>query len=385
MGRVFGIEKEKVLTLPRSSKKDGEDEALDPTWLPYTERPFDYMLQKYWAKDGNCRELATYLREKIRDDENGTSIPGSSRFVNTGLFMAHDKFQTIDPRKEHLFVLSFLATQHPSLILNLVVSGGKEAAKSLPEWLRILLKHEVYGKRIHVHYFDPIRDVEKLGLSKNETESIQRAFGEGNIKHVASISDIQRYIALYLNGGIWFDTDTIFLTDVRPLMGVDSVTLTQSQFFNNAVVSTSKPRSEFMKITLQTCASLYETKPNHTGYFRYGPQLFKALRNDISRPMPFKALPGCLVDTSWTGGFTGALGWDQIFAEKATEANLAFLSDESGAFSFHWHGRWDKAVVKGSSASIAHANYVRELGLDASKFHAQEDELDLKEWRILQK
>ena len=351
--------------------------AIESTWLPYTERPFDYMLQNYWAYNGNCHTLATYLRSK-------PSAASRYPFVLTELFIPPNISQKFDPRKEQLPVLSFLATQHPSLSLILLISGGKDAKKRLPQWLRILLKHEVYKKRIRLHYPDPLEDVKKLDLSSQDTESIARAFREENIKQLGSISDIKRYMSLYLNGGIWFDTDTIFLTDVRPLMGLDSVTLTQEKFYNGAVVSTSKPKSDFMKVTLQKCASLYKDNPTDGNYFRFGPSLFGELRNDYSSPMPFKALPGCLVDTSWVGGFAGALGWDEIFSRKATRDNLAFLTNKDGAFSFHWHGRWEQPIIKGSSASIAHAYYVDKLGLNASEFHTQDNELNLTAWRVSQ-
>lgn len=190
------------------------------------------------------------------------------------------------------------------------------------------------------------------------------------------LSDIRRYSVLYSKGGIWFDTDTIFLKSVVPLMEVDAVSLTQGEFFNNAVVSTSSSNSAFMKQTLETAASMFRSDPHSTNYFQYGPSLFGNMRNDFSSPMPFTALPGCLVDTSWVGGFRGDLGWDAIFDLKAKDENLAFLLDEFGAFSFHWHGRWKKAIQPGSSASIAHAHYVRELGLDPTKFQAA-DEVNL--------
>ena len=357
------------------------NKPVESTWLPYTERPFDHMLQDYWAKNGNCRTLATYLRDKLHDDDDD-AINSHYPFVLTELFIPHNTSQKFDPRKEQLPVLSFLATQHPSLTLILLISGGKEAKKSLPQWLQILLKHDVYKKRIRLHYQDPLEDVKQLGLSPQDTKSIVRAFSEENIKQLGSISDIKRYMSLYLFGGIWFDTDTIFLTDVRPLMGVDSVSLTQEKFYNGAVLSTSRAKSDFMKVTLQKCASLYKDNPTDKNYFRYGPSLFGELRNDYSSPMPFKALPGCLVDTSWIGGFAGALGWDQIFTQNATQDNLAFLTNKDEAFSFHWHGRWEQPIIKGSSASIAHAYYVDKLGLDARKFHTQDNELNLTAWRV---
>ena len=212
---------------------------------------------------------------------------------------------------------------------------------------------------------------------------IQRALGEDGVRRVAlaSMSDIRRYAALYKYGGIWFDTDTIFLSDVRPLMGVDFVSLTQGEFFNNAVVGTSAVHSEFMKRTLWSCAELFRQDPNNKNYFRSGPSLFGEMRNDMSEPMPFSALPGCLVDTSWVGGFPGGLGWDEMFNRNATDDNLEFLSNnETGAFSFHWHGRWKNDIERGSSASIAHANFVQKLHLDPTEFGAA-DEIDLTAWK----
>jgi len=312
--------------------KNENANAISPNWPPFTKRPFDYMLQHIWAQDKNCRVLAKYLRAK---SSNHASPYDSVRLVHTEMLIKRN--DNVDPRKEQLPVLSFLATQHESLTLNILISDEGALENSL-KWLKVLLDHYSYGKRIRLQYFDPIFDVERLPLSKSETESIKRALSKEGVKHLASASDIRRYAVLFTYGGIWFDTDTIFLTDVRPLMGVDSVSLTQEKFFNNAFISTSTAHSEFMKRTLKRCAHLFQSDPKNENYFRFGPSLLQEMRNNMSETMPFTALPGCLVDTSWVGGFEGALGWDEMFSRNATEkkSRFPFRRDRSFLISLAW-------------------------------------------------
>ena len=324
-------------------------------WQVFLERPFDFMFQGIWAQEQNCRALACWLRQVSAGHFK------SSYDVHTEMFMSQSNIGNIDPRKQQLPILSFLATQDPSVVLNIWIRG---AAKP-PAWLSSLLNSVQYGSRLRLRHFDLQSLLEELALSDDEKSLLSRALlVDGGIGIEASRSDIQRYIVLFVHGGIWFDTDTVFLSDVRPLAEVDFVTITQKDFLNNAIVGTSMKGSFFMQETLKDCARLFKESPNHENYFRYGPSLFGSVRSDFSRPMPFRVLPGCLVDSSWTGGFRGDPGWDGIFRNNATEENLAFLVDRtSGPFSFHWHGRWDMNITEGSFAAIAHEALLEELGL----------------------
>eukprot|EP00567_Pseudictyota_dubia_P002407 CAMPEP_0197466654 /NCGR_PEP_ID=MMETSP1175-20131217/65165_1 /TAXON_ID=1003142 /ORGANISM="Triceratium dubium, Strain CCMP147" /LENGTH=414 /DNA_ID=CAMNT_0043002703 /DNA_START=55 /DNA_END=1299 /DNA_ORIENTATION=- len=368
------IQKERVTDESTNDSSLRNDTAVSSStnWSPLAQRPFDYILQHAWAKDNNCRTLAEWLRQTSSELANNTT----SHFVHTELLATRDK--DVDPRKEQLPVLSFLATQHPSLVLNILVTN-RSRIEPPPDWLGTLLAHEQYGKRIRLEYLQSaLREAEGF-LSESEADVISRGLGPDGVQKLGSRSDISRYLLLFMHGGLWFDTDTIFLSDVRPLMGADFVSITESRFYNGAVIGTSAKHSEFMKRALERCASKLQRNLHSSRYFRYGPSLFKDMRNDLSEPMPFKALPGCLVDTGWVGGFKGDPHWDKLFSANASRSNLKFLKDENGPFSFHWHGRWNASIVKGSSASIAHSNFVRRLQLDPTTFGAVK-ELNLDEW-----
>eukprot|EP00448_Togula_jolla_P017465 CAMPEP_0170573492 /NCGR_PEP_ID=MMETSP0224-20130122/2795_1 /TAXON_ID=285029 /ORGANISM="Togula jolla, Strain CCCM 725" /LENGTH=378 /DNA_ID=CAMNT_0010896085 /DNA_START=48 /DNA_END=1181 /DNA_ORIENTATION=+ len=325
-------------------------------WQVVMERPFDFWFQNQWNEDGHYSVVANWLRE-IR---NGSQRTCKGAHILHTEMVSGEAASLVDQRKNQLVTLSYLATQSPASVLN-IWTGDAEEFASPPTWLAALLAHEEYGTRLRLRLFNSTDDVSKLPLSSDEVSAIQEALT--GVEYEASRSDIQRYTVLYTNGGTWFDTDIIFLSDVEPILGMDFVTVTQENFLNNAVVGTASEGSTFMLETLKKSARLFQADPTSTNYFRYGPDLFEDVRN-TSRQMPFRVMPGCLVDSSWVGAWTGSPSWEGFFAEEATQENLDFLESRTGPFCFHWHGHWEEDIVVGSPAEVAHASFVRKLGLD---------------------
>ena len=82
--------------MEQMTSKAAASSSLSSTQLPHTERHFDYMLHRYWEKDGNCYTLATHLCDRVPNDEPSTSY---YPFVLTKLFVPHNRSQIIDPTK----------------------------------------------------------------------------------------------------------------------------------------------------------------------------------------------------------------------------------------------------------------------------------------------
>eukprot|EP00797_Seminavis_robusta_P006886 Sro1466_g275050.2 (359) ;mRNA; r:12714-13790 len=331
-----------------------------PSFL--AEPPSWTLFRGYWKSERQCRALAKQLREThptgvCRGD------PKCPTMVHTETLMSRG--DSLDPRQEQLLVLSFLATQHSSLILNILVSEAD--FQQPPKWLSSLLEHEEYGKRIQLNLWD----FGKLDLHPDQLEGLQAAYND--IPSLASKSDLRRYAVLYHYGGLWLDTDTIFVNDVRPLMGLDFVYVA-GKMFNGAAMGASRKQSTFMRRIIEHAVYLYKYN-NDGAYYRFAGYLFQDLWDQ--KPAPFFALSGCLFDDGWGGHFQQApASWSDIWSRPTTRSINAFFQDPNGVFTYHWHGHgvWGTKIQPKSFASVAHANYVRQLQLDPTIFHPAEEE-----------
>eukprot|EP00980_Cylindrotheca_fusiformis_P001099 scaffold305_cov110-Cylindrotheca_fusiformis.AAC.17 len=336
----------------------------------FLQRPNDFNNRTAWMKEPKCRESADWLRAAASADtqeggvcrRNNTNCP---IYVHTELLLQRNTTM-VDYRKEQLPVLSFLATQHPSVTLNILVN--EDDYKQPPEWLAILLKHEEYGKRLRLDNWD-IETLNADDLPHDFLETFKEAYL--NLAVPASRSDVRRYAVMYHYGGLWFDTDTVFLSDVRPLMGYDYVVVADKNKLNNCAIGTMSRHSGMMKRILQQVVHTFKQK-NDGKYFRFGPYLFEDIRNDRKKPMPFGVLNACLFDAWGAKAKNEPWWWD--FFEKSSHRNMQFFQDRTGPFSYHWHGKWFDEMKPRSIASIIHTNYVKELKLDPVAFRALDEE-----------
>lgn len=339
-------------------------------WQVFLGPPFDFMHQETWAKVDNCKRTAQWMRKLAKEEESTYDLPLQ---IHTEMIFQKNPTFVVDPRKNQIPVLSFLKTQRSDTILNIWIQETNNT--QIPEWLSYLRLHEEYGKRLEIRIFNATKILKGLPLDLNDKTTLLKALKEGQMPQ-GSKSDIVRYSLLMEHGGTWFDTDTLFISDVTALTGIDFVTVTQVDFLNGAVLGTSGRHCAFMRNALTLSARLYNESPNHTNYFRYGHSLLRQLRDE--RPYTFRILPGCLVDSSWTRAFRPeSPRWDSVFgSSKTSEATMKFMVDHvAGPFSFHWHGRWDKPMVKGSPFSTIHARYVKELRLDPAIFLPEPNEI----------
>ena len=93
-----------------------------------------------------------------------------------------------DARREQLPILSFLATQHALVKMNIIVN--EQDYTNPPEWLEYLLRHPVYGERLQITNFD-FETLENLPQKR----LLSKAYH--NVKTLANKSDLRRYAVLY--------------------------------------------------------------------------------------------------------------------------------------------------------------------------------------------
>lgn len=339
----------------------------------FNQRPKDFSNRTYWSNEPTCRYSAAWLRAAAESPTQKGGVcrhdhPECPIYVHTELLLKRNTTM-VDYRKEQLPVLSFLATQHESVILNILVN--EDDYKNPPAWVTALLKHPQYKKRIQLQYWT-IDDMDSDGLPDNFVPAFKHAFE--NLAVPASASDVRRYAVLYDKGGLWFDTDHVFLSDVRPLMGYDYVVVADRNTLNNCAIGTHQRHSEMMKRVLHQVVQTYKQK-NDGKYYRFGPYLFEDMRKDKTQPMPFGVLSACLFD-AWGGHMKNSPWWWDLPSKKASKRHMQFLQDPTGPFAFHWHGNWFDEIKPLSSMSILHKNYVVQLGLDPQIFKADMSEED---------
>ena len=159
-----------------------------PSFL--TRRPSWNLKHGWWKSERQCRSYAKQLREFWKRDEESvcsTDIGSCSVLVHTELLQQRNIKQR-DGRREQLLVLSFLATQHASVKLNILVN--KQDYDNLPEWLAYLVRHSVYSERLQITSFS-FETLENLPQKRLLSKAYQ------NVKTLANKSDLRRYAVLY--------------------------------------------------------------------------------------------------------------------------------------------------------------------------------------------
>jgi len=172
-----------------------------------------------------------------------------------------------------------------------------------------------------------------------------------NSEKLANKSDLLRFAVLYHYGGLWFDTDTLFLNDVRPLMGLDFVYVAGSRY-NGAVMGASTVQSTFINAVIVQACQIYSTQQYETSYYKFAHDLFRDL--EAADGGMFLKLSGCLFENGWGGSWKNGIAQpDDMWAatiptathglkmgKKKKTKRVLLLNWEDGPFSYHWHGHW---------------------------------------------
>lgn len=175
--------------MQQSMELDQSRDGVVPAFL--TRRPSWNVKHGWWKSERQCRSYTKQIREFWKHNKKAICGPdheSCSTLVHTELMQQRDVRDEHNARREQLPILSFLATQHPSVKLNILVN--KQDFTHPPEWLAYLLRHPVYGEQLQVTNFD-FEKLEKLPQKR----LLSKAYH--NVKPLANKSDLRRYAVLY--------------------------------------------------------------------------------------------------------------------------------------------------------------------------------------------
>ncbi|CAJ1405936.1 unnamed protein product [Effrenium voratum] len=251
-------------------------------------------------------------------EDVASAAGGGENFVHTGLFLPSAGgpagWQDAQ-RKMRLGILSFLATQSNTSKLWFWTNVGNEF---LQDSLR-MFEEERFRGRVQLRHFEARSEFAQVVSNATESNALAHVYEAQT--DVTSKSDLLRAVVLHNYGGFWMDTDVLLIRDLTPLAQEDFAYLGQDDFVNNAFMSTSKPRSAFMKSYL----SLVLARHLSTNHFEYGPSVLTELCRKIQSsemPSTFHVLPGCFFDGAWCGA-SAAVYWDDFFSKKASKAGAS--------------------------------------------------------------
>jgi hypothetical protein len=151
-------------------------------------------------------------------------------------------------------------------------------------------------------------------------------------------ADTFRAIVLYKYGGIYFDLDMFFLRDISGLCKQDFFYYWEKQPFGNNALLFLNSNSNRMKFA-STITSLNTFCP------------WVVYNYDNPNLSGFMVYPCTFFDPIWM--ITSKDKYDYpIFEFKDFFTNQCTVSSYKdffpGAYAFHWHNRWDLAIVPGS-------------------------------------
>lgn len=159
----------------------------------------------------------------------------------------------------------------------------------------------------------------------------------------AAISDGLRLLVLARYGGIYFDLDTLFLRDLRPLCGVDFIYQWSNQPFGSNALSHFRPGSPALSALVERSLQLGSCHP--AALLRF--------RELASAPGELMVFPSFLFDPVWIAHDTAVAvndycnQFDDFFAHQVPMTMGGFFP---GAYAYDWHNRWDTPIRPGTIA-----------------------------------
>lgn len=179
---------EKHSTKQLSMALDRSRDGVVPIFL--TRRPSWNLKHGWWKSEWQCRLYTKQIREFWKRNEKAICGPDKScsTMVHTELMQRRNRRIVIDVRRQQLLILSFLATQHTSVKMNILANDQEYS--NPPEWLAYLLRHPVYSERLQITNFDFER-LENLPQKR----LLSKAYH--NVDILAHKSDLRRYAVLY--------------------------------------------------------------------------------------------------------------------------------------------------------------------------------------------
>jgi len=199
-----------------------------------------------------------------------------------------------------------------------------------------------FADKIIFRTWDPVEEAKGTVLESMTTlnSSDSRCWIDG---------DLFRLLCLHKYGGVYIDMDIVLLRDFAPLLQQEFMYKwgTEKNMINGAVMHLQK--NSKLSILLLEELKKRSPAPNTTNW---GNDVYVSVRNYYQ---DWTVFPAALFNTEWqiTSNLFGVYGFDPNSPrlepfKKCEQSN--FLYD--GAFSWHWHGRWNEDIEVGSKWQI---------------------------------
>jgi hypothetical protein len=209
-------------------------------------------------------------------------------------------------------------------------------------WSNVDLSNNTYIQPllpyITLKIWDPIKEIEDSFLKDNLSFFKQHKIDD---EKCWLGGDLFRLLCLYKYGGIYIDMDMVVLRNLSPLYpynflyqwGSSGTTASEPNLMINGAIMSFFAGNENVKCMLET---LVRTNPVQNT-FCWGRDLYGRTRNDFTH-----VFPCAWFNTEWGTGIP-------LEGFKKSEESAKLYE---GAFTWHWHNRWDNEVEAGSKFYI---------------------------------
>lgn len=244
-------------------------------------------------------------------------------------------YSEIKTQKELMVIKSYLATQNLEKT-KLILWSNYDVSDN--ELLKPYIDH------IDMRIYDPIEEAKGTVLENHP-------YTHANNKYQATcnimmLSDILRILECYKHGGIWVDTDIIFLRNFKPILDQEfaymwgtsidfgKYNLNDDSYGPCATVLSLHKESNFAKLCMDEIANT----PIQQNSTCFGEELFAK----VYRKYKFTVFPSAFFNTEWqmnkVNGVYNASGLgthiETQWFDKPLDNNDWVFPE---AFSFHWH------------------------------------------------
>lgn len=270
------------------------------------------------------------------------------------------------PNSSELHIASFLATQCCDARLIYWVSPPTLLASEQLARLRARIPPQ-HAHRIEFALLD--LDAEWAAVAADFPEAnattLARLTGRADLRY---ISDWARLLLMWRHGGMWFDVDTVFLQDMRPLEMLQAPSWgyqpSWSVLMNNAAMRLARQPEPCAREIMRRVLERADPRPAALGYFLLDSWNCRRLvKDEAIRPVGFQHISQLLVDYCWLR-FEGRLSsharhpamdavqpylsWNSFWLMRLNASSLPSLAEARasmflpGAISYHWHNRYQE-------------------------------------------
>jgi len=280
-----------------------------------------------------------------------------------GKVVAHTYWHGAYGAMPALAVKSFLATQDPSLT-QVIIWLDKETP-TITQELELLLQSSRGRAEVRILGYHEETKGTPLEGKWDEIQKRSQKFSNGKRPAQRTISDLVRYVVLHKHGGLWFDSDVLFLRDMSSLLSYEWAYpwskrgpggLPENHTLNAALLRLfpgsaanndmiSRIAKEGIPFGLWGLTPLRDNK-KHKDLLIVDAEMFDPLwkSDEFFNPEDSKALLG----TDHDKGERHRWGWFFSDNEQLRSAGLRSIS-RSRSLGYHWHNHWDTSPRLGSA------------------------------------